>query len=266
MSQFRRKSGKFTKKSHFERNLKVVNSIKSRKGATEKTFDDNSIISDVINEQECNESTNAANDGTPHDQTPPTNGKQTNKQMNNDKNKSKQNIGDNNNDMCDVEITNVGQQSDLQPVCGDDHNYSVTETRNENGTSTQIDLSAVHREEVCVADDEDLEIDYGIANNTSKNMDLNWKEGRVVVDLDTFFRSLICKNCSLPLDASKTIGIQREGVCGYLSILCSNPACEEVSRVPMGKTHRRSTRGPPVFDVNTKISIGKCDVHVYNLL
>ena len=48
MSQFRRQSDKYTKKSHIERNLKVVNSIKSRKGATEITFDNNSIISDVI--------------------------------------------------------------------------------------------------------------------------------------------------------------------------------------------------------------------------
>ena len=31
--------------------------------------------------------------------------------------------------MCDVEMTNVGQQSDLQTVCRDEHNNSVTETR-----------------------------------------------------------------------------------------------------------------------------------------
>ena len=38
------------------------------------------------------------------------------------------------------------------------------------------------------------------------------------MDLDVLFKSLICQNCSMPLDPTKCGGLQREGVCGHIYI------------------------------------------------
>ena len=81
----------------------------------------------------------------------------------------------------------------------------------------------------------------------------DWKEGRVIVDLGVLFQSLVCDQCSLPLDPRLCKGLHRDGVCGYIYIICSNPACNLTNRVPLGKTHRQSVYGPAIFDVNTKI-------------
>ena len=105
-----------------------------------------------------------------------------------------------------------------------------------------------------MGDEEDLEVDFGL--DSSDYMGSDWREGRVIVDLDVLFKSLFCHQCSLPLDPTSCKGLHREGVCGYIYIGCSNPACNLTNRVPLGKTHRQSAYGPAIFDVNTKISIG----------
>ena len=155
------------------------------------------------------------------------------------------------------------KDNELSTVPSLDHSYSTNHTTNKANYSpdtvpvsdqlTDPDIDVV-REELCVTEGEDLEVDYGMDSVDNVGSDLR---GRVIVDLDILFKSLVCQQCSMPLDPSTCKGLHRYGVCGYASITCSNPACNLINKVPLGKTHRQAAYGPAIFDVNTKICIGQ---------
>ena len=50
------------------------------------------------------------------------------------------------------------------------------------------------------------------------------RESDAVVGLCVLFASLICEQCSFPLNPTHCEGIQRVGVCGSVYTLCSNLA------------------------------------------
>jgi hypothetical protein len=118
-----------------------------------------------------------------------------------------------------------------------------------------VDISNVSKQKDCVCEEEDLEVDFGLTD-TTQYTGKPWDEGRVVVDLHVLFNALTCQQCSLPLDPTKCMGLHPDGICGYAYIICSNPACNHGNRVPLGKTHRNAVKGPPIYDVNSKLPLG----------
>ena len=75
---------------------------------------------------------------------------------------------------------------------------------------------------------------------------------------DALLTLLTCQKCSVPLRQSDCLGIIRHGPTGWVVIPCMNLACENENKVPLGKMHRaEGSRGPKVFDINSKILLGK---------
>ena len=139
-------------------------------------------------------------------------------------------------------------------ACSIDHGYAAvvpSSTQNLGQSEPDIASPNIHSEE-CVADE-----DFVLTDTNKDYIGGHWQDSRVVVDLDVFFRALNCKQCSLPLDPNKCIGLHPEGITGYLYIPCSNPACNKVNRVPLAKSHKQAVKGPSIFDVNSKLPLGK---------
>ena len=85
-----------------------------------------------------------------------------------------------------------------------------------------MDLEFVVREEIVEVDD-DIFVDAEI--NTVKNMVSLEDAGRVVIELEHFFKQLICQKCTVPLQLSKRIGFVHSGVTGYVVIQCQHEPC-----------------------------------------
>jgi hypothetical protein len=81
---------------------------------------------------------------------------------------------------------------------------------------------------------------------------------RFVIDLQTFFENMKCKACGVYLSTRDYVGVLPSGITGHLVIRCHG--CYKFVRVAMGKVHRPESqhRGPPVFDVNSKLATGNC--------
>ena len=107
------------------------------------------------------------------------------------------------------------------------------------------------REEVCCGEgDEDFVLDAVYYTGVP------WRDGCVVVDLNVLFNALTCQECSLPLEPRKCLGLHPDDITGYIYISCSNPACNKINRIPLGKTHRHAETGPLIFYVNSKLPLG----------
>ena len=134
-----------------------------------------------------------------------------------------------------------------------EHSYSQSQGSSaDNDSFIAPDLSNVQHEEVCFASGDEDFLDENVYTGGQ------WKEGRVVVDLDVLLNSLDCQKCSLPLDPKACLGLHPNGVTGYIYIKCFNVACNNINRIPLGKTHRSAKTGPAIFDVNSKLPSGKC--------
>lgn len=85
---------------------------------------------------------------------------------------------------------------------------------------------------------------------------LAWNQGRRIVELRVLADGLVCEDCTHTLSLANTIEETKLGLGSLLYILCD---CGVINSVPTGKTHRRegSTRGVPIFDVNSKVATGK---------
>ncbi len=68
-----------------------------------------------------------------------------------------------------------------------------------------------------------------------------------------------CNLCDMPLRLSQCARVKYQGLGSYLYINCDNVDCKAVNRVPTSKQHRPpgKTRGPMVWDLNTKAATGK---------
>jgi len=84
--------------------------------------------------------------------------------------------------------------------------------------------------------------------------------GRRVVELSVLAEALDggCEACKTPMSLSNCTDETISGLGSYLYIVCSNPECGETNVCHTNKTHRVSgtTRGRPIFDVNTKLAAG----------
>ena len=138
---------------------------------------------------------------------------------------------------------------------GTEHAYAARPVIT-SASEKQPEVNDIARHETCIAEGECLLLDFGLDISPTYSGKA-WEEGRAVVDLHVLFMSLICKQCQLPLDPRQCKGFHPDGICGYVYIACSNPACNVVSRIPLGKTHRQAVMGPPIFDVNSKLPLGK---------
>ena len=169
---------------------------------------------------------------------------------------------------CSKAVERMQDINSQGPSMPSDHSYStppshslVSSQYQKLGTepnthvNTGVDLEFVVREEIVEADD-DIFVDAEI--NTVKNMVSLEDAGRVVIELEHFFKQLICQKCTVPLQLSKRIGFVHSGVTGYVVIQCQHEPCMYVNRVALSKQHRRANtiKGPAMFDVNTKLSLG----------
>lgn len=90
---------------------------------------------------------------------------------------------------------------------------------------------------------------------------LGWREGRRIVDLWHLSKELEhCKNCSNPLYLHHCTGEKRYGL-GILYIPCTK--CAYTNLVSTCTRHRSlpENRGMQVWDINTKVSLGKNFLH-----
>ncbi|CAH3150246.1 unnamed protein product, partial [Pocillopora meandrina] len=91
--------------------------------------------------------------------------------------------------------------------------------------------------------------------------------GRRVVELNVLPEALDgrCEACGAALRHSNCIKETVSGLGSLLYVCCSNSECEETNICRTNKTHRSAgtTRGRPIFDVNTKLA---ADFFTFNLL
>ncbi|PFX31497.1 hypothetical protein AWC38_SpisGene3749 [Stylophora pistillata] len=84
--------------------------------------------------------------------------------------------------------------------------------------------------------------------------------GRQVVELNVLAEALDggCEACGAALRLSDCIKETVSGLGSLLYISCSNSECGETNTCRTNKTHRSigTTRGRPIFDVNTKLAAG----------
>ena len=90
--------------------------------------------------------------------------------------------------------------------------------------------------------------------------------GRRVVELNVLAEALDggCEACGVALRLSDCIKETVSGLGSLLYICCSNSECGETNICRTNKTHRSTgtTRGRPIFDVNTKLAAGLCTFNV----
>lgn len=89
----------------------------------------------------------------------------------------------------------------------------------------------------------------------------SWKEGRRIVELKCLVDGLsACCHCMMPLSLT-TDTIIREtklGLGGFLHVQCSNPACQFINKIALGKRHKSgSDAHAKTWDVNCKAASGK---------
>ena len=84
--------------------------------------------------------------------------------------------------------------------------------------------------------------------------------GRRVVELNVLAEALDggCEACGAALRLSDCLKETVSGLGSLLYICCSNSECGETNVCRTNKTHRSAgtTRGRPIFDVNTKLAAG----------
>ena len=84
--------------------------------------------------------------------------------------------------------------------------------------------------------------------------------GRRVVELNVLAEALDggCEACGAVLRLSDCIKQTLSGLGSLLYVCCSNSECGETNICRTNKTHRSTgtTRGRPIFDVNTKLAAG----------
>ena len=94
--------------------------------------------------------------------------------------------------------------------------------------------------------------------STSK---MQWNDGRRVVELGVLAEGLqACSDCKQPLQLTGVVNEKRYGLGSILNVLC---CCGQINTITTGKTHRSagSRRGVPIYDINTKLAIGKLIYH-----
>lgn len=77
--------------------------------------------------------------------------------------------------------------------------------------------------------------------------------GRRVVELGDIVNQMECTDCKSTLILKHIESETRHGLGSTLYINCS---CGVINAVTTNKSHRLGTRGPQIFDVNTKAAIG----------
>ena len=84
--------------------------------------------------------------------------------------------------------------------------------------------------------------------------------GRRVVELNVLAEALDggCEACGAALRLSDCIKETLSGLGSLLYVCCSNSECGETNICRTNKTHRSTgtTRGRPIFDINTKLAAG----------
>ena len=81
--------------------------------------------------------------------------------------------------------------------------------------------------------------------------------GRRIVDVDLMASAMRCESCEQSLTLDMITDEQRHGLGSFFYFTCR---CTHVTKVASGKTHKFKPKGPPVFDVNTKVATAM--VHV----
>ena len=82
-------------------------------------------------------------------------------------------------------------------------------------------------------------------------IDLSWKNGRRVVQLDILAKGMYCCRCNVPLHLSNIVKERLFGLGSVLYIRCDNSMCNTVTDVHTGS---RSSTG--AYDINAKATIG----------
>ena len=92
----------------------------------------------------------------------------------------------------------------------------------------------------------------------------NWKCGRRIVELDHMAEQLSsCVDCDQTLNLKNIVDEKRRGFGSVLTLQCS---CGMLNTVTTNKAHRVGSRGPPIFDLNTKAALGMYYIIYFPLL
>jgi len=84
-------------------------------------------------------------------------------------------------------------------------------------------------------------------------MSHSWEQGRRIVEIGHIAKQLICDDCGERLSLQDIVHETRYGFGSIFMIECE---CGIVKGISSGKTHRVHSKGPPVFDINTKAALG----------
>ena len=115
-----------------------------------------------------------------------------------------------------------------------------------------------------VEHEETIETSFGDSDCDDTYVDVEWRDGRRVVELSVLADALqACDHCHHPLHLHDCCGEKRFGLGGYLRVLCHH--CGTIKTVKYGKQHRSSninvsTKGNMIWDVNTKVAVGRSTV------
>jgi hypothetical protein len=126
-------------------------------------------------------------------------------------------------------------------------NVTTSTTSNTSVASDKPDLDHVIHEEHVFSD-----------NVTMISSSNDWISGRRLVELDVLAQGLsACSEFTLPLNLSHTVGETRLGLGSLLHVICQNPCCNYLNKLPVGKRHKSKDGQLKIWDVNTKAVTGK---------
>ena len=81
--------------------------------------------------------------------------------------------------------------------------------------------------------------------------------GRRIVDVDVIASAMKCESCGQGLSLDMITDEQRHGLGSFFHFTCQ---CKHITKIATGKTHKHLSKGPAIFDINTKAATAM--VHV----
>ena len=137
-------------------------------------------------------------------------------------------------------------------------------------SSTPVDHSTYCCQDVTFDDDDDDENGTNVPSVATKveaETESSWAEGRRIIEHGLLAKILQhCVSCQMPLQLINCESKTQYGLGSVLHIPCDNSSWMMVNKVSTGKHHHRGQWGPTIFDVNTKLAVGKYFVLVSSLL
>lgn len=93
-------------------------------------------------------------------------------------------------------------------------------------------------------------------NNLSQNKKMGANlDGRRLFHLKTFSDQMYCQRCKYPLNLNDTTEEEHHGMALVFFVKCT--ACDFVKTVESDKEDKFAITNKPVFDINTKVALGR---------